>query len=211
MSRVLKRNRLRTRGAPLCALAGARRSRCRTGTAREQKYDWRFGRHRSGARPLAEEVGAVLGEPCLDEGAIQAWQGRIIQAELAILEPGADGHAKSLLLPIKHVRGKDGLQRLFQYILCLAMPVFPCGRDSACEIDKINIEERSAYLQAMHHARPVDFDEDVILEVELGEVLQRPVDDIGLRAAFPDCDGLREDLLQVGGLAEKIAKLRGVE
>jgi hypothetical protein len=63
----------------------------------------------------------------------------------------------------------------------------------------------------MHHARPVDFDEDVILEVELGEVLQRPVDDIGLRAAFPDCDGLREDLLQVGGLAEKIAKLRGVE
>src|ERR1035438_5961624 len=111
MSRVLKRNRLRTRGAPLCALAGARRSRCRTGTAREQKYDWRFGRHRSGARPLAEEpgvpekgalvgaVGAVLGEPCLDEGAIQAWQGRIIQAELAILEPGADGHAKSLLLP----------------------------------------------------------------------------------------------------------------
>jgi len=76
--------------------------------------------------------------------------------------------------------------------------IFPGGGDTADEIHQVDVEERRAGLEAVHHRRAVDLGEDVILQVELRVVLQRAVDDVGLCAALPGGDGLGENVLEVG-------------
>ena len=92
--------------------------------------------------------------------------------------------------------GSSGSSAFFSRYLVLA-PQFVTPWDAAHEIDDLDVEEWRPDLERMHHARAIHLGQDVVLQIELGVELQRPVDQRAAPAGLPLLDRLRVDVLEI--------------
>ena len=91
------------------------------------------------------------------------------------------------------------------------MAIFPRGGNASGEVDEIEIEKRGPRFKTVHHGGAVDFNEDVVLQVELRVKLQRAVDQVGLGAGFPSRDGFSVNVVEIDGFVEEFGEFGGVE
>ncbi len=158
---------------------------------------------------------AVLGEAAATEtarGTGRALPGReTVEGRAARGDPAAHRHAEALLAPIHDLTREEGREGAPQYELGLSTAQLEVPGQATHEVDEVAVEEGRAHLERVPHARAVDLGQDAVLEVELGEELERAVHQGARARAVPGLDGLGVDLLGVDRLAQQLPELRRPE
>lgn len=126
-------------------------------------------------------------------------------------DPAAHGHAEALLAPLHDLAREERREGTSQQELGLATPELEVRRQPAHEVDDLAVEEGGTHLERVAHAGPVHLRQDTVLEIELGEELERAVHQRSAARAVPRLDRLGVDLLDVDRLAQQLAELGGSE
>src|SRR5712692_1409673 len=99
--------------------------------------------------------------------ALQPFLAKIFLEERAQISPHplGDGDGKASLLPVNGLTRQPFLNGLFQDVLELKMPDFERGGQSRGKFHQTMVEEGRAQFERARHTRPIDFHEEVVLEV----------------------------------------------
>ena len=163
--------------------------------------------------PLVAVAAHVRGDLLFCEGdAADVREGvAVVEVEFPFAQPAADRHAEALFRALDELTRQQRRERSFQNPFRLAVAQLERPRDAPREIDELDVEERRTRFERAHHRSAIDLREDVVLQIDGGPELQRAVDEVRLRAAFPRLDRFAVDFLLVDRLAEQPGEIARLE